>query len=85
MLRGCKPIAEDLRPDSVIENALDSDSSLHHWPGHRAEFDTDVMVKGNGAQILVRYKETYPHERGVAQVHRAFSAVFKKNQGVAAG
>jgi hypothetical protein len=68
-LQGCKPVAENLRPDPVIENALDPDFSLHHRPGYGAEFDTDFMVRGDSAQILVRYKETYPYERGVAQVH----------------
>ena len=62
MLRGGRSVAENLRPDPVIENALNSNSSLYHWPGHRAEFDTDVMVRGEGAQVLVRYEEADPRE-----------------------
>jgi hypothetical protein len=39
-------VAEELRPYSVIGNALDTDFSLNHRSCHGSEFDVDFLIVG---------------------------------------
>ena len=70
---------------TVAENVIDADFSLNHRSIQGSKFNADFLVIGDGTDILVRYEEANPSERGVAQINWAFSAVLQGEQGFAAG
>lgn len=76
---------EELGAGAIVDNVLDADSPHHRASGQGPVLDAEILAVGDGATVLDRDVETDTAERDVAEVDRAFPAVWQDDERLAAG